>query len=74
MSVLFVCSFDCWCLFCLSFGLLGSGPGLWARPREGWWWGWGGHHVGQEHPGLPLQGEGQEKENRTHSLLRFLFT
>ena len=34
----------------------------------------GGHHVGQEHPGLPLQGEDQEKENITHSLLSFLFT
>ena len=36
--------------------------------------GGGGPHVGQEHPGLPLQGEGQKKENRTHSLLSFLFT
>ena len=36
--------------------------------------GGGGHHVGQEHPGLLLQGEGQEKENITHSLLSFLFT
>ena len=34
----------------------------------------GGHHVRQEHPGLPLLGEGQEKENITHSLLSFLFT
>ena len=34
----------------------------------------GGHHVGQEHPGLPLQREGQEKENIIHSLLSFLFT
>ena len=40
---------------CLSFGLLGSGPG---EAKGGMVVG-GGHHVGQEHPGLPLQGEGQ---------------
>ena len=32
-----------------------------AEAKGGMVVGWGGvgHHVGQEHPGLPLQGEGQ---------------
>ena len=45
---------------CLSFRLLGSGPWTLGEAKGGMVVGGdGGHHVGQEHPGLPLQGEGQ---------------
>ena len=33
----------------------------------------GGHHAGQEHPGLPLQGEGQKKENITQFAKLFVY-
>ena len=60
---------------CLSFGLLGSGPGLWARPREGWWWGWGGgHHVGQEHTGFAAPGGGsRERKYNTQFAKLFVY-